>query len=85
MPKMIESGLYVAIDGSWGDAQGMTIIDDRDWTNHEYSLLDEVSDHNKADTADAIDAWVKAGRPEISFDPDLDNFTDVLVERYLTR
>jgi hypothetical protein len=67
MPQMIESGLYVAIDGSWGDAQGMTIIDDTDWTQAEYTLLDEESDHNKADLADKIDAWVKLGRPQGDF------------------
>lgn len=68
MSKYISSGLYVAIDGSWGDAAGMTIIDDRDWEQAEYNLLDEASDSNKADLADKIDAWVKLGRPEGDFE-----------------
>lgn len=68
MPKYISSGLYVAVDGNWGDASGMTIIDDSDWTQSEYNLIDEASDYNKADLADKIDAWVKQGRPEGDFE-----------------
>lgn len=54
--------LYVAADGSWGDAEGIAIIDDRDWTEFEYDLLGTFHDHNRADFAEAIDAWVKEGR-----------------------
>jgi len=54
--------LYVAADGSWGDAEGIAIIDDSDWTEFEYDLLGTFHDHNRADFAEGIDHWVKEGR-----------------------
>jgi hypothetical protein len=68
MTNYISQGLYVAADGNWGDASGMSIIDDTDWTEAEYTLLHEATDMGKADTADKIDAWVKLGRPEGDFE-----------------
>ena len=74
MRKPIQHGLYVAADGNWGDAAGMAIIDDRDWTDAEYQLIDEERDWNKADLAEAIDSWVKLGRPKGNFDKWLATF-----------
>lgn len=83
MSRMIESGLYVAVDGNWGDASGLTIIDDRDWEQSDYTLIDEASDGNKADIADAIDAWIKDGRPELFCDRDSDEFASALLDKYV--
>lgn len=83
MSRMIESGLYVAVDGNWGDASGLTIIDDRDWEQSDYNLIDEASDGNKADIADAIDAWIKDGRPELFCDRDSDEFASALLDKYV--
>lgn len=84
MIKHIESGLYVSADGNYGDASGMSIIDDRDWIDSDYSILEEQGDHRRADTADAIDLWVREGRPTIEgFDPDKDFLGDWLLQRYI--
>jgi hypothetical protein len=56
-------GLYVAADGSYGDAEGIAIINDADWTQFEYDLLDTNPSMNLADFAEGIDAWIKKGRP----------------------
>lgn len=60
---IIQQGLYVAIDGNWGDAQGLLIIDDSKWEQSDYTMIDEASDHNKCDVAEAVDRWIDAGRP----------------------
>lgn len=56
-------GLYVAADGNYGDSEGIALINDADWTDFEYDLLEELStDWNRADFAEGIDHWVKDGR-----------------------
>lgn len=70
--KLIESGLYVAADGSYGDAAGMSIIDDRDWTDEEFEMLAQWGDFRRADFADALDTWIKEGRPDLEENEDND-------------
>ena len=60
--------IYVAADGNWGDAEGIALIDDQDWTEAEYTMLNEESDHNKADLAEKISVWISRGRPEGDFE-----------------
>jgi len=31
--------LYIAPDGSWGDAEGLVIIDDSSWNDGDYALM----------------------------------------------
>ena len=31
--------LYIAADGSWGDATGLIVIDDSTWTDDDYALM----------------------------------------------
>ena len=31
--------LYIATDGSWGDAEGLVIIDDSSWNDDDYALM----------------------------------------------
>jgi hypothetical protein len=76
--NQISAGLYVAVDGSYGDAAGMTIINDTDWIESDYSILEENGDHRRADLADAIDTWVKEGRPELFSE----NVAEALLEKY---
>lgn len=77
-------GLYVAVDGSYGDSEGIALIDDHDWIASDYSILEEQGDHRRADTAEAIDRWVKEGRPTIEgFDPEKDFLGDWLLQRYI--
>ena len=66
--RQIESGLYVAADGNWGDAASMCIIDDRDWDTSDYDLLDCASDGERADLAEAISMWIAEERPSLEDD-----------------
>lgn len=80
--QQIPSGLYVAIDGNYGDAAGMTIIDDRNWESSDYDILYLSTDRHRADLADAIDTWVKEGRPELDFDIEKLSIDEVLLTKY---
>jgi hypothetical protein len=79
---IIQQGLYVAIDGNWGDAQGLLIIDDTKWEQRDYTMLDQASDHNKCEVAEAIDRWIDAGRPDLDFDTDTEYLVDAIVSQY---
>ena len=82
--QQIPSGLYVAADGNYGDAAGMTIIDDSKWFEADYSILEEASDGRRADVADAIDSWIKDGRPDPeNFDPEKDYLSEFLLQKYI--
>lgn len=86
MSKPITAGLFVSADGTWGDASGMTIIDDRDWTTNDYELLDEVSDGSRADLADAIDLWIKDNRPQLEdFEEDNESLVEFILDTYTKR
>lgn len=63
-------GLYVAVDGNWGDASGIVIIDDTNWEQSDYRMIDEATDSNKVDVAEAIDLWIKAGRHDFGVPED---------------
>lgn len=81
--KEIESGLYVAVDGSYGDAAGMTIIDDRKWSDAEFQMLSEWGDFQRADFADALDQWIDEGRPDLNEDEDKEyDLAQAIYDRY---
>lgn len=81
---MITSGLYVAVDGNYGDAAGMSIIDDTNWEQSDYALLEEASDGRRAELADAIDLWIKDGRPAFKdYNPDEEYLSYLIVEKYI--
>lgn len=61
---------YFALDGNYGDASGLTIIDTTSWTEEDFSHLDGVSDHNKAMAARAIAEWIEKGRGNSDQDPE---------------
>jgi hypothetical protein len=83
-------GLYVAADGSYGDSEGIAIINDSDWTEFEYSMLDYPS-INLADFAEGVDSWVKKGRPLLTrvggYHFDMESVADVAeaIEEMLTQ
>lgn len=79
--RMIQSGLYVAIDGNWGDASGMAIIDDTEWQDNDYTMLDEASDHRKVFLAEAIAKWIRAGRPMFD-NEDSTELADLIMENF---
>jgi hypothetical protein len=43
--------VYVATDGSYGDAAGMAIISTEGWTGDDWEELDNASDSDRRDTA----------------------------------
>ena len=88
--RQIESGLYVAADGNWGDAASMCIIDDRDWNEKDYDLLDCVGDGERADLAEAISMWIAEERPNLDLElGEPDNaawdVAEALLARYMNR
>jgi len=38
---------YFASDGSYGDAEGISVIDTSDWTETDWSHVTVESDHNR--------------------------------------
>ena len=39
---------YFALDGSYGDAEGMVVADTSDWTTKEWTMIHESSDFDRA-------------------------------------
>ena len=88
--RQINSGLYVAADGNWGDAASMSIIDDRNWVEEDYKLLDAVDDGERADLAEAISMWISDERPDLGLAETRRIFgatdvADALLARYLNK
>lgn len=61
-------GLYFAKDGNYGDATDLVLIDPSNWENLDFRILDEASDDDRSRTAQLIQKWIDAGRPEIMDD-----------------
>jgi hypothetical protein len=55
---------YFATDGNYGSALGLTVIDTTAWTESDWSLLDEVSDDQRALTARVISEWIESDRSD---------------------
>jgi len=60
---------YFALDGNYGDASGLTIIDTTDWTEQDFSHLEEVGDQDRPLAARAITEWIEKGRGNSDQDP----------------
>lgn len=45
---------YFAADGSYGDADGLIILDTRAWGPNDWSLIDNVTDNDRASIAYTI-------------------------------
>lgn len=57
MQGNVESLSYFALDGNYGDAAGLTIIDTTGWTSEDFEMFDEVSDGNRPLLARTISEW----------------------------
>ena len=55
---------YFAMDGNYGDAAGVTIIDTTDWTDADFEMLDVVSDEQRPLAARTISEWIEGGRTD---------------------
>jgi hypothetical protein len=47
---------YFATDGSYGDAEGLVIIDTSDWTDDEWGLVEDAPDDQRAAIAASLAA-----------------------------
>ena len=56
----VESLSYFAMDGNYGDAAGITIIDTTGWTSIDFEMFDEVSDGDRPLLARTISEWKSA-------------------------
>jgi hypothetical protein len=48
--------LYLATDGSYGDATNLVIIDVDHWTDDDYAVIDDLADSSRLDFAEAVTA-----------------------------
>lgn len=49
---------YFAIDGSYGDAEGMVVADTSDWTNEMWDMIHESSDFDRGYIAECFENGV---------------------------
>lgn len=47
---------YFAVDGNYGDADGIVIIDTHGWTEEEWEIIDQTPDHLRAAVAQSLSA-----------------------------
>lgn len=70
MEKEIKVLSYFAVDGNYGDASGITVIDTTNWTEEDYSHLEGVKDYDLPLAARAISEWIEKGRGNSEQDPE---------------
>ena len=46
---------YFAIDGSYGDAEGMVVADTLEWTDEEWNLIHECGDYHRGYVAELFE------------------------------
>ena len=61
--KMVERLSYFALDGNYGDASGLTIIDTTDWTDADFDFVDAVDDESRPDFARLVSEWITGELP----------------------
>lgn len=60
----VTSLTYFAMDGNYGDAAGLTVVDTTDWTDDDFQMLDYVSDEKRVLAAQTISEWIESGRSD---------------------
>jgi hypothetical protein len=70
MEKEIKVLHYFAVDGNYGDASSLTIIDTTDWTDEDFSYIEGVRDYDLPFAARAISEWIEKGRGNSEQDPE---------------
>jgi hypothetical protein len=55
---------YFAVDGSFGHADGINLIETDKWIESDWQLIEETPEHMRAAFALDIATWVRLGRPE---------------------
>jgi hypothetical protein len=60
--RPVEQLSYFAVDGSYGDAVGLTIIDTGDWVAEDFDLIEDASDSDRPEVARLISDWIQLDR-----------------------
>jgi hypothetical protein len=50
-PITDNSSTYFALDGNYGEAQGMVVIDTTKWSEDDWTQIEEASDSERAQVA----------------------------------
>ncbi len=75
---------YFALDGNYGNADGMVVVDTTSWSEADWQAIDEVGDADRATLALALARSDEAGRSDLRQaveDNDLDAQFDKAVEK----
>ena len=54
MSEDTKKATYFALDGNYGDADGIVIVDTSGWTEDDWTAIDEVGDSDRANLAYAL-------------------------------
>lgn len=54
MSKDLSNATYFALDGNYGDADGIVIVDTTGWSEEDWTAIDEVGDADRANLAYAL-------------------------------
>lgn len=59
----MSSVIYAAIDGSWGEAAGIVMVDTAGWELVDFTLFDYIRDYDAPKLAQLLWDWNDDGRP----------------------
>lgn len=59
----MSSVIYAAIDGSWGEAAGIVMVDTSRWELVDFTLFDYIRDYDAPKLAQLLWDWNDDGRP----------------------
>lgn len=54
---------YFAQDGSYGDADGIVVLDTNQWSDYEWNLVSLCADRDRTELAQDINDWLNYGKP----------------------
>jgi hypothetical protein len=60
--------LFVAFDGSYGDSEGMAVVDNENFDDHFYNYLDDCSDWNRPSFA----LWFESNEHDFTPSPSVE-------------
>jgi hypothetical protein len=64
---------YFAVDGNYGNADGLTVVDTTGWDDEIFEMVEESSDQDRPKAARLLSEWIEGGRSQ-----DFDKFFELL-------
>lgn len=64
-PITMNNSTYFAVDGNYGTADGLVVVDTTEWSESDWQAIDEVGDADRANLALALAKSDEAGRIEL--------------------